>query len=94
MSGAATPAALRRPPAHNSRVSEPRACQYLGCEDVAAEYVVIAGDPVPHDIFLCPGHAPYVRRAMSDASNGDIRVAAGDYGGERARVWVWKGQAG
>ena len=70
-----------------------RACQYLGCEDVAVEYVVVPGDPVPRDVFLCPGHAPYVRRALSESNRGDVRVAAGDYGGERTRVWVWKAPA-
>jgi hypothetical protein len=70
---------------------EQRGCQYLGCEDVAVEHFVIPGDPVPHDIFLCPGHAPYVKEALGSAARGDVRVNAGEYGGERARVWVWKG---
>jgi hypothetical protein len=76
--------------AHNVGVYADRGCQYLGCEDVAVEHVVIPGDPVPHDLFLCPGHAPYVRRAMADKASGDVRVTAGEYGGERTRVWVWK----
>lgn len=70
-----------------------RGCQYLGCEDVAVEHVVIPAQPIPLDIFLCPGHAPYVRRALGEGGDGDLRVSAGDYGGERPRVWVWKGQS-
>ena len=56
------------------------------------EHLVLPGDPVPYDVFLCPGHAPYVKRALGSAAGGDVRVAAGDYGGERARVRVWKGE--
>jgi hypothetical protein len=69
-----------------------RGCQYLGCEDVAVEHVVIPGDPIPHDLFLCPGHAPYVKRALGNAANGSVRVAAGEHGGDRTRVWVWKAE--
>jgi len=74
-------------------VVDQRACQYLGCEDVATDYLAVPGDTVPHDVFLCPGHAPYVRRALTESGRGDIRVNAGDYGGERTRVWVWKAPA-
>jgi hypothetical protein len=73
-------------------VDDQRACQYLGCEDVAVEYLLIPGDPIPHDMFLCRGHAPYVKKALAEGSAGGVRVSAGDYGGERARVWVWRGQ--
>jgi hypothetical protein len=69
-----------------------RGCQYLGCEDVAVEHVVIPGDPIPHDLFFCPGHGPYVKRALGDASVGDVRVAPVERAGERTRVWVARPQ--
>lgn len=71
-----------------------RGCQYLGCEDVAVEHVVIPAEPIPHDLFLCPGHSPYVKGALGDPTGGEVRVAAADQGGERTRVWVWKGRPG
>ena len=69
-------------------MTEERGCSYLGCEDVAATYMVVPADPVSADMFLCPNHAPYVRRAIDDAQVGQVVVVDAEPG-DRRRVTVW-----
>ena len=69
---------------------EQRGCSYLACEDVAERHVVVPTDPVAADVFLCPMHEPYVRRAMGDPQKGQVVVLHADPGGRR-RVTVSTG---
>ena len=65
-----------------------RGCSYLSCEDLAERHVVVPADPLAADVFLCPMHEPYVRRAIGDSSLGQI-VLLEPEPGSRRRVTVW-----
>jgi hypothetical protein len=70
-------------------------CQYRGCEDVATEHVVVPDAAVPHDVFLCPGHAPYVRRALHASNQERLALVVDQVPGSRLRVVVrQRGESG
>jgi len=58
-------------------------CHYLGCEDVATAHQTVDDDEMTLDVFLCPGHGPWVasgqrrtdrRLVVVDDPNGKVRV--------------------
>ena len=63
-------------------------CQYQGCEDVATEHVVVPDAALPRDVFLCPGHAPYARRALHASNRERLALVVDHVPGGRLRVAV------